>query len=446
MGRLTGVRWGVAKLGGRFGCREGHTLELKCRLGTKIDGLAEIYPPANDLRMSEPEIPNDKLPKIGDFENLGEPIILTDVNLAGVSAEAAREGEGVSVWTRLALTSDQELFQKIIGNIAACIEHSARSVGEHVHLSRAQTVFLVIHPDNTGELWVDNAAMCTYHALKRPGTLKAGTVLFEDDIADVTGLWFPKINVDSRDRILCIIREGWRFALYFDFNPDENLALEEAKRTLGSLFRRMRYADLYASLAYEPTFHDMVSAGWFPFLELVPTETRALLSTIEAGFPLKEQEQKLLSAFDERRVERMFSRWLEKPNLKVREDILRPAINAFKQSQPVAVTKIILSEIEGVMSDAYFEVHGERPYRLKKLPDFMLEQAEKRAGGKDTLFFPVEFGRYLRDYTYAEFKQGEPASAGSRHAVGHGAVKSDQYTMSRALQSLLTLDQMAFYI
>lgn len=384
--------------------------------------------------------------KVGDIGNLGEPIYLKDLNMAGVSAEAAQGGQTIQIWTRMALTSDQDLFQKIIGNIASCIEQGANAVGEYPSLSRAQTVLLVLHPDNTGELWVDKAAMCTYHALKRPGPLAAGTVLFENDIADVTGLWFPRVDVGPKDRILCIIREGWRFALYFDFNPDEDLAIEEAKRALGTLFRRMRYADLYASLAHEPTLKGMVAAGWFPFLELGSADIRTLLSTIEADFPLDEAEQALIAAFDEARIERMFARWLERTHLNAREVILRPAINAFMNSEPVTVIKIILSEIEGVMSDAYFQVHGERPYRSKKLPDFMIEQAEKRAGGKDTLFFPVEFGKYLKDYTFADFKAGDIGTAGSRHAVSHGAVASSQYTMTRALQALLTLDQMAFYI
>lgn len=395
--------------------------------------------------MSEND-PNEVKPKIGVASNLGEPILLKDMNLAGVSAEAAQGGEKVQIWTRMGLTSDQELFQKIIGNIASVIEHGARKVGKHVSLSRAQTVFLVLRPDNSGELWVDSAAMCTYSALKRPGPMKAGTVLFESDIADITGLWFPLVEVGTKDRILCIVREGWRFALYFDFNPAGDLSVEEAKRALGTLFRQMRYADLYASLRHEPTFKSMVEAGWFPFLELKRDEIRALLNTVESEFPLIDAEQTLVCSFDASRVDRMFARWLERAHLKDREQILLSAVNAFKNSDPVSVIKTILSEIEGVMSDAYSRVHGERPYRSKKLPEFMIEQAEQRAGGKDTLFFPVEFGQYLKDYTYADFKAGDVGSAGSRHAVSHGAVASDQYTMTRALQAMLTLDQMAFYL
>ncbi|NSY72587.1 hypothetical protein G6L35_22930 [Agrobacterium tumefaciens] len=203
---------------------------------------------------------------------------------------------------------------------------------------------------------------------------------------------------------------------------------------------------LYASIAHEATFRSMVEAGWFPFLELGIAEIRSLLDTIEAAFPLEEEEYRLITAFNDARLERMFARWMERAHLKEQETILRPAINAFKNREPVTVIKIVLSEIEGVMSDSYYHVHGERPYRSNKLPDFMIEQAERRAGGRDTLFFPVEFGKYLKNYTYAEFKHDDASATVSRHAVSNGRVPSSAYTMARALQSLLTLDQLAFYM
>lgn len=381
------------------------------------------------------------------IENLGEPIRLTDMNLAGVSATAARADDTVTIWTRMEITSDQALFHKLVGNLAAAIEYRARAAGAHDRLERASTVFLVIKPDNSAELWIDRAAMVAYTTLKRPGPLKAGTVLFENDTVDITGIWFPRVNVGSADRILCIIREGWRFGLFFDFNRDEGkkLSIEDAKRSLGRMVRKMRYADLYAALAHEPTFSAIVSVGWFPFLELLTGEFRRLLDAQEASFDLDDAESALIENFDSERLGRMFDRWMERPHLKSREAILRPAISSFKAREPVAVIKIVLSEIEGVMSDVYFEANGVRTHRIPKLLEFMISLAERRANGNDTLFFPVEFGQYLKDYTYAGFHPGDVGRAGSRHAVSHGAVASELYTMPRALQALLTLDQLAFY-
>ncbi|AJC80189.1 hypothetical protein IE4803_CH03006 [Rhizobium etli bv. phaseoli str. IE4803] len=388
----------------------------------------------------------DLQPQSFDFFNLGEPIKLVDMRLVGINAKPYNGGGSTEVYTTLALTSDQALFQAIIGNLASAIEHNAQQVGEHVSLGRANTVLMVQRADGTGELWIDKAAMCTYSTLKRPGPLAAGTVLFEADIADITGVWFPKVDIGPTDRVLCIIREGWRFGLYFDFRQKGDFSVQEATQTLGTLYRRMRFADLYAAVANQPTFDGLVSAGWFPFLEIVGNEFKNLMSTHENGFPLKDTEHALIEKFDNPRLDRMFSRWMEKPSLKAKETILRPALNAYQAKEPVSVIKIILTEIEGVMAEAYFHVKGERTRQMKKLLAFMIDLAEERAGGKDTLFFPADFGRYLVRYTYRNFEPGDTDSGGSRHAVGHGAAPSDQYDMTRALQAILTLDQLAFYI
>lgn len=379
------------------------------------------------------------------LENIGEPIRLTDLILSGISAEAARSGEKIEIWTRMALTSDQELFHAIVANLAEVLEHHASLAGRPAKISRVQMVLLVLRPDNSGELWLDTAAVCTYSALKRPGPIAAGTPLFESDVADITGMWFPRVEIGREDKLLCLFREGWRFGLYFDFNADGELAIEEAKRALGTLLRRMRYADMYAALAREPTFRGLVAAGWFPFLELVSAEFRTLLAAHESGLGFENVEVELIGKFDEARVDRMFTRWMERPHLKAKEVILAAAVRAFKAKDPVSVIKNILSEVEGVMSEAYFNATGERTHRIPKLLDFMISAAENRAGGKDTLFFPVEFGCYLKNHIYAGFRPGDVRSAGSRHAVGHGAVAGEEYTMARALQAMLTLDQLAFY-
>jgi hypothetical protein len=58
----------------------------------------------------------------------------------------------------------------------------------------------------------------------------------------------------------------------------------------------------------------------------------------------------------------------------------------------------------------------------------------------------LQFLRYMRDYTYAQFDPKKPqAHVMSRHSVGHGGAAPAAYTMERALQAILTLDQLNFY-
>jgi hypothetical protein len=125
---------------------------------------------------------------------------------------------------------------------------------------------------------------------------------------------------------------------------------------------------------------------------------------------------------------------------------LEAAVGAFNRREPVAVIKIILTEIEGILNDAYRIANGGRGAKLKELLKFAVASAELKVKQPDTLLLPAAFATYLASHTFANFDpSGGDGTAGSRHAVGHGAAKAESYTMTRALQAILTLDQFAFY-
>ena len=375
--------------------------------------------------------------------NLGDPIKLSDVQVNGIAAEAALSDSTIRVWTRLSLTSDEPVFHRVVRNISRLIADHAQLAGTPISLNHANSVLLVIRPDNSAELWVDSAAVTVRVVAKR--ALQPGTPIFENDICDVTALAFPCVDIGPHDRLVYLFRQDWRFGLFFDFNPDGNLSLEETQRSLGTLFRRLKYSHLYDLLADQAFLIRIIEAGWFPFVEIIGQEFESLANPCEAGFELTEAGVQLLQKFDNERLERIFCRWMVKSHFRPKEGILRSALDAYMRQDPVAVMKIVLTEIEGVLSEAYRAVNGNGA-KLNKLLEFAAQSAERKAGVPDSLLFPAAFGRYLRDYTFANF---DPTSgiltSSSRHAVGHGAANADSYTMPRALQALLTLDQLAFY-
>lgn len=111
----------------------------------------------------------------------------------------------------------------------------------------------------------------------------------------------------------------------------------------------------------------------------------------------------------------------------------------------IAAIKIAITEIEGVLRSAYANASVPKP-KIRHLLDFAIESAVSKSGAGDTLLLPEASALYLDGYTFVQF---DPASgtthAGSRHAVGHGAADATSFTKARALQVLLTLDQLAFY-
>lgn len=398
-----------------------------------------------DDATSTPEPAQDAPPLLGSIRNSGEPLRFSNVEpLAGFMAEPGRGGQQGKVWTRLVLTSDEPLFHRLAENLSNVVSHWAQQAGKSVSLSRAKTVLLVMKADKTAELWLDTAAVTTQCSIKR--SLSAGSVVFENDIADITGMGFPCVTIEATDRVFCIFRQDWRFGMAFDFNPDGNLDLEGFTSALGTLYRELRYRHLYEALADQAVFDRLAGAGWFPFVEIIAGEFKDLLRQIEAGFEIAEIEAVVLARFDAARLQKMLDRWVARPHFAAKAELLKVAIAAFNNQEPVAVIKILLTEIEGVLGDAYRAAHGGQSAKTKALLAFAIKSAERKAGRPDTLLLPSAFAKYLAAHTFADFDPvAQTGTAGSRHAVGHGAAASDSYTMPRALQAILTLDQLAFY-
>lgn len=377
--------------------------------------------------------------------NQGQPILLSEVNIDGVAAEPARSGETCKVWTRLALTSDDPMFHKIAEGLTQVITHRTRAAGVPFAEDRTRTILIVIKPDRTAELWADAAAVSMSILTKR-GAMKAGTLIFEHDIVDVTAMAFPLVKIAKEDKVICLFRQDWRFGLYFDFNPEGNLSLDHFHRTLGSLYRNLKYRHIYDAIGQPAVFDRLVGAGWFPFAEIISSEFRELASACEAGFDLNEVETRMVASFDATRLDRMLERWLVKPHFASRALVLRSATKNFLGGDPVAVIKTVLTEIEGILNAAYHASHGTGS-DIKTLLKFAIDSAEKRAGSSDTLLLPLAFAEFLKKQTFATFDpRAGLGDARSRHAVGHGAAAAETYTMVAALQALLTLDQFAFSI
>jgi hypothetical protein len=375
--------------------------------------------------------------------NSGEPIRLAGIKTIGVAASSARKGEKVQICTRLAITSDERDFHRVAEGLIALLEGHLQQAGASVPLRRAHTILVVIHEDESAELWVDTAAVSLMVMAKR--AFAAGSAVFESDIGDITGMDFPAVALEPTDKVVCLFRLNFRFALYFDFNPDGNLSRDDLIRQWGSLHRNIRYRHLYDAISNTEIFDSLVRSGWFPFVEILGPDFNELLEHCSAGWSLEEAEDNVLSRFDGERLQKMYDRWVAKPYLTSKGPILKAAIEAFEASQPIAAIKIAVTEIEGVLLAAYRAEHG-RGARIKKLLQFAAESAERKAGSSHTLLFPRVFAEYLSKYTFAKFDPTEgTGAAGSRHAVGHGAADAATYTQARALQALLTLDQLVFY-
>ena len=128
--------------------------------------------------------------------------------------------------------------------------------------------------------------------------------------------------------------------------------------------------------------------------------------------------------------------------------ILEDGIDAYlaaTEAGYITCLKTLYSEIEGIVRIRYME-EAKRSPSFKELADFVREKANNKFGARGSLGFPDVFYRYLNETVFQSFDLATGQIDLSRHSVSHGVAGPTKYTRDRAIQAILTLDQMYFYL
>jgi hypothetical protein len=190
----------------------------------------------------------------------------------------------------------------------------------------------------------------------------------------------------------------------------------------------------------------MTKAGWFPFIEGMGGDFDPLIKAYREEFDIENQEKELVAKFTPERIDKIAERWWRNPALDKHKAVLQAGLDAFKNGNPILSIKTIMTEVEGILADVHLAEKGSTA-KTKELLEHAVEKGVKKADGEASLFFPSEFLEYLLEVAYPNFDPNAPKAAGaSRHPVAHGYAAGDLYTQARALQVILTLDQIHFYL
>ena len=375
---------------------------------------------------------------------ISNPIHLAGVDVNGFATENVTAGGEAKILVRAAITSDQPefyVYMKVISNI---LTHRATEAGIPILWGNISSFVLVAHPDFTAELYLQDFPLEMEILAKRD--IAAGDVLYQSGVADVRRIRIPGLVLHPDDRVIVCLKVGWKFALFFDLEPERKLDVDEMETSLAFLYRQLSFDDAYKAFGDTSLFETIVHVGWFPFVELLGGDFENLLQAYNANFNIEGEEAALLKKFDAARVDAIAERWWRHPSLSSRKAILEPAMRAYKHGDAVSCIKIIVTEIEGVIRDSYIADRG-KSAKIQDLLAYAADKALQKVGHETSLLFPKKFLLYLKEYTYAHFDPLQPGGDGaSRHRVGHGAASADTYTLVRALQAVLTLDQLSFYL
>ena len=78
--------------------------------------------------------------------------------------------------------------------------------------------------------------------------------------------------------------------------------------------------------------------------------------------------------------------------------------------------------------------------------EYVSDRGKEAFPTSGSLAFPELFHDYLDTFLFRGFDLADNTVELSRHSVAHGVVAAEQYTRTRALQVILSLDQIHHYI
>ena len=351
------------------------------------------------------------------------------------------------VITSLQITSDHPKFYTHIKQISKIYLGSPEF---SINVNGIHSFLILVHSDLSADIYINDFKVTLQIRLKRYS--EVGTPIKKSDIADVQTLEFPEIEIQDSDSVICCLKVGWKFLLYFNFlSEDRRLDIASMQTDLGRSYRYLSFQEVYHTLESEVCFKDMVADGWFPFVEFLGKDYEELAAIYKNGKPTSDHVVKtLLNKFDESRLRTVTDKWWANSLFQQKQKLLQAGIDAFlggTESDYINCIKTLYTEIEGIMRLLYFKETGQgRRIGQKEFISQLIAIGERYTGAdSDSLLLPQQFLRYLTENVFANFNVDAGMVDLSRHSVAHGAAEGNEYTPERALQGILTLDQIYFY-
>lgn len=364
-------------------------------------------------------------------------------NFAGFSLENKTGGGYIKVLTSARLISDNPDFYTYIEEISNSYFNKLNISQNSVH-----QFIVLIHQDLSAHVYVNDFRYSIEISAKRD--IIKGQVIRENDIADIRRLRFDNIKVEESDKVICCFKVGWKFMLYFDLNRETALDIERMYFELGDLYKYLSFQYVYDIIEAGGEFRQFTEDGWFPFIEMIGQEIKRLVRSYKQEFQIKEETEKLANRFDKERIDKIASKWWVNNIYKTKKEILQAGINSFLRGNKedyISCIKTLLSEIEGIIRIHYFHDTGKgKDVKIHELLTHLTEKGKQKTGSDISLYLPIPFLNYLKEVVFPKFDLEDGEVSLTRHTASHGVAKSEDYTQIKALQTILILDQIYFYL
>ena len=314
-------------------------------------------------------------------------------------------------------------------------------------LNLLNNALVIIKKDNTAKIYHQFPLALSVNS---KGSVIKGQAVTEEDIFDIVKLEFKdatyEVNIESSDKIIFLFRIKWTFGLYFNFS--KNIDLKNLSELLGYWYKRLFYSNLYSFIENKDYFDKLVKDGWFPFIRLIGSNFNKIITYYEEGKKHDFHIDNLISEFNKDKIQSFTQYWWGKDIFNDKKPILEAGISSFLQNNKegfITCLHTLYPQIEGIMGSDYFKVYDKKP-SFTELAGYIKQKAESKYRTLSSTGFPSEFYKYLNKTVFESFDLATGKIDLSRHTTSHGYANANDFNKAKALQAILILDQIYFYL
>lgn len=366
---------------------------------------------------------------------------------AGFAAENGASGNVIKVISREYCNSDNPLFHEYIDQIS-------KIFFQQFPPEIMNDFLIVIHKNNVADIYHNENLPISFKMLAK-GKVEKKELISNNRIADITELKFSNIEFSPTDSLIFCFRRKWNFGLYFDFREYngkeivDSLNIEELYKTLGTHFKQLLFKSVYSVYENHVLYKNMLSDGWFPFIQLIEDDFLLLSKYYNEKDFFTKEINSFPDRFNEERVMKFVNNWWSCELFNKKRKLLEVGIKAYFNNDSdgfISCIKNLHPEIDGIIQTQYFIDNNKKPPTSPGRNKYIGEKGLKKFESKYSLGFPVDFINYLNEFFYRKFDFETNSFDFSRNTTAHGTLNENAYNKACAIQAILILDQIFFYI
>lgn len=366
------------------------------------------------------------------------PEVKENILISGIATENASPNQTIRILTKAFIDSFDPRFDKYSNNLLSAV------ISSH-EIATLDNILVVIKTDNKAYIYRIFPLKFTVLATR---DIAKGTIITSNDIADISRALFSddlfEIDIKDNDRVIYQFRRGHRFGLYFDLSGVSSNDFRE--KDIAYYYKSFIYKSMFDFLSIDANQELIIKDGWFPFIRLIGAPFESLIEYYSDDKKYEYYISRLLDSFTPVSINSLMNSWWKKKIFLDKKEIIEAGVQAYIEGNYVNCIKNLASEIEGLIRySLYLETQDNNP-TTRIIMNYLVNKGVSKFNDDRALGFPVLFSKYLEDSIFAGFDIADASIVTSRHSVGHGVARFDNYTKIRAFQLILTMDQIFYYL